>query len=123
MKYILLLFLLFLFLPVFSVSAAIDLNLTYPVFPGGLDINTSQGIDTLAAWFYTFLISISGLAAFIMIVWGGIQWMTSSGDTGRISDAKDRIQKALLGLLIILSSFLILQVINPDLTNLQLPGT
>tara|TARA_Y100000310_G_scaffold279462_1_gene298579 strand:+ start:394 stop:933 length:540 start_codon:yes stop_codon:yes gene_type:complete len=102
---------------------SVCLNLDYPVFPGGLNLKTDQSLTTLAAWFYTFLVSISGLAAFVMIVWGGIQWMTSSGDTGKISDAKDRIQKALLGLLIVLSSFLILQVINPDLTNLSIPGT
>ena len=120
MRYLFLLF--FLFLPVLSVNAAIDLNLTYPILPGGLDINTNQDITTLASWFYTFLVSISGLAAFIMIVWGGIQWMTSSGDSGKITEAKDKIQKALLGLLIVLSSFLILQVINPDLTNLSIPG-
>lgn len=128
MKYIknivFILLLIALILP-FSVSA-IKLNLTYPVLPGAPDINCDpgkceQGLDDVVAWLYVLIVTISGLAAFVMIVWGGVQWMTSAGNPTKTSDAKDRIQKALLGLLLVLASFLILQVINPDLTLLRLP--
>lgn len=102
---------------------AVTLNLEYPVLPGAPNINNpeNQGLDSLIAWFYVFIISIAGVAAFIMIIWGGIQWMSSSGNTTATTEAKDKIQKAVLGLLLILSSFIILQIINPELTNLQLP--
>ena len=102
---------------------AIDLNLTYPTFPGAPDINQSenQSLSGIVAWLYTLIVGISGLAAFVMIVWGGLQYMTSSGDTTKTSDAKDKIKNALLGLLLVLASFLILQVINPELTLLQEP--
>jgi hypothetical protein len=106
----------------FSVSAAIQLNLKYPKFPGAPDINTSQNLTSIVAWLYTLIVGISGLAAFAMIVWGGVEWMTSSGNPSRTTEAKDKIQKALLGLLLILASFLILQIINPDLTLLQEPS-
>lgn len=111
----------------FSVSA-LNLNLKYPILPGAPDINCdpgaacSQGLTDIVAWLYSFIVGISGLAAFVMIVWGGVQWMTSAGNPTKTSDAKDKIQKALLGLLLILASFLILQVINPDLTLLVEPG-
>ena len=101
----------------------ICLNLDYPTLPGGLDLQDNQDITTLIAWIYTFIIAVSGLAAFTMIVWGGLQWMTSSGNASATSDAKDRIKKALLGLLLILSSFIILNLINPELTVLQIPGS
>lgn len=101
---------------------AITLNLDYPEF-GGVDLNRKddQGLDRLAKWLYTGIVIISGLAAFVMLVWGGITWMSSAGSPTAISDAKDRIQKALLGLLLVLASFLILQVINPELTVLNIP--
>lgn len=98
---------------------ALTLNLDYPQFPGGLDINTDQNLDQIVAWLYTFIVLISGLAAFIMIVWGGVQWLTSQGNPTATGDAKDKIQKALLGLLLVLISFLILQIINPELTILK----
>jgi len=105
-----------------SVSlAAISLNLNYPSF-GGFDLNTNQNLDQIVAWFYYFIVGISGFAAFIMLVWGGFQYLTSAGNPTQISDAKDRMQKALLGLLLILASWLILQVINPDLTILKTPS-
>ena len=108
----------------FSVFAVLELNLDYPTF-GGIDIDCKdpsakcgQDLPSLVAWFYYFIIGISGFAAFIMIVWGGVQWMTSAGNPTATTEAKDRIQQALLGLLLILASFLILQVINPELLQL-----
>jgi hypothetical protein len=119
-KVVFFLFFVALLLP--QVTSAITLNLDYPSF-GGFDINDDQGLAQIVAWFYALLVGLSGLAAFIMIVWGGIQWMTSSGDPTRTSEAKDRIQKALLGLLLVLASFLILQTINPEFNTLRVPST
>jgi len=101
-----------------------NLNLCYPVFPGTPDINdpANRTLPGIVAWLYTLIVGISGLAAFVMIVWGGVQYMTSSGDPTKTSDAKEKIRAALLGLLLVLASFLILQVINPELTLLQEPG-
>lgn len=97
------------------------LNLTYPKFPGAPDINTEQDLTAIVAWLYVFLVGISGLAAFVMIVWGGVKWMSSQGDPGQVGDARDKIKMALLGLLLVLASFLILQIINPELTLLKNP--
>lgn len=101
-----------------AATYAISLNLDYPSL-GGFDLNDDQGLDQIVAWLYVFIVTISGLAAFVMIVWGGIQYMTSSGNPTTTGEAKDKIKQALLGLLLILASFLILQVINPELTLLQ----
>jgi len=103
-----------------NISSAITLNLEYPEI-AGLDLNIHQDLNQIIAWFYYFIISIAGIAAFAMLVWGGFEWMTSAGSPARISSAKDRISSALLGLLLILASWLILQVINPELTMLNLP--
>lgn len=114
-KILLSLTLLFFPLSVFS------LNLTYPTLPGGAKLEDTTSLTGIVAWLYTFFVMISGLAAFVMIVWGGVQWMSSQGNTTQITDAKDKIQKALLGLLLVLASFLILQIINPELTLLKNP--
>lgn len=118
-KFSLLFFALGLFLPLTS-TASLKLNLSYPKF-GGIDLENNPGLQGIVLWIYIFMIGIAGLAAFLMIVWGGIQWLSSAGNPAQIGDAKDKIQKALLGLLLILSSVLILNLINPELTNLQSP--
>lgn len=119
---ILLIIFLIIFLFGFSSVSAIDLNLNYPQF-GDFDINEegNQDVNKIIAWFYYFVVSIAGLAAFVMLVWGGFTWLTSTGEPGKITDAKDRIYSAFLGLLLILTSYLIIKVINPELTILTLP--
>ena len=102
-----------------AVSSALEL--TYPEI-SGLRIELGMDLNKLIAWFYYFIVGISGLAAFLMLVWGGFTWLTSAGSPTKILDAKDKITSAVLGLVIILSSYLILKVINPELTTLKLPG-
>ncbi|OGZ18976.1 MAG: hypothetical protein A2175_01455 [Candidatus Nealsonbacteria bacterium RBG_13_42_11] len=94
------------------------LNLTYPSF---LNLDLNMPLNQLIAQLYYFIIAISGLAVFVMLVWGGFEYLTSTGNPSKIGNAKERITSALLGLLIILASYLILQVINPDLLTLTLP--
>ena len=100
-----------------------NLNLCYPEFGGfRLELDwTSKHINELVAWFYYFIVSVGGIAAFVMLVWGGFVWLTSVGSPARIADAKDRIYSAFLGLSLILASYLIIQIINPELLMLNLP--
>ncbi len=64
---------------------------------------------------YTFLISIAGMLAAVMMVVGGFQYVTAAGDKGRIGKAKKRITDALTGLVLALGSYTILYAINPEL--------
>ena len=65
---------------------------------------------------------IASLAAFFSIVYGGFQHITSAGNPSKLSDARGRIKSGLLGLTILLSSYLILSTINPQLIVLKVPG-
>lgn len=116
-KYIILSALLFGLLP--SVVFAINLNLDYPEF-GGFNLNDNQELYKIVAFFYYFIIGIAGLAAFVMLVWGGVEWLVSGAIPARASEARDRVRNAILGLLLVLASFLIIQIINPELTILSI---
>jgi len=110
----------FLLLPEISPAATIPLNLDYPEF-GGFNLKNNQNLNEIVAWFYYFIVSVAGIAAFFALILGGFEWMTSAGDPSKVSSAKERMSSAMLGLIIILASYLILQVINPELTTLNLP--
>ena len=97
----------------------LELNLKYPNF-GGFELKKSTDINEIIAWLYYFIISISGLSSFIMLVRGGFMWLSSAGNVGTLTEAKDIITSAILGLIIVLASFLILQAINPELTTLNI---
>lgn len=118
---------LYLILPTFAFAIVCDsrpdnrLNLCYPIVQD-LEITLGMDLNRLIAWLYYFIVGVSGISSFFMLVWGGFTWLTSAGSPGKISDAKERITSAVLGLVIILSSYLILQIINPELISLRLPG-
>ena len=73
-KYIFLLIAFAILIP--GIAAAITLNLDYPKF-GPFDLNEKQNINEIIAYLYYFMVGIAGLAAFVMLVWGGVQWLTS----------------------------------------------
>jgi len=97
-----------------------NLNLCYPNFQD-FSLTLGMNLSEIVAWFYYFIIGVAGLSAFVMLVMGGVKYLTSAGNPSAIGDAKDQIKSALLGLLIILTAWLVLQVINPDLTILGEP--
>lgn len=89
-------------------------------FPG--IYNAANGnvsiVPFLNALFNILLIGAAILAV-IFIVLGGFEIMTK--DTPfHISEGKDRIRSALVGLFIILGSYVILYTINPDLIRLDI---
>jgi len=72
--------------------------------------------------FYTFSIGVIAIIAVLMIMIGGLQWIFAAGSATKISNAKSRIFAALAGLILALFSYVILNTLNPRLTNLELPG-
>ncbi len=67
--------------------------------------------------FYVLMIAFGAVLAVIMIIIGGFQIMGSESYSSRDA-GKTRIRQAILGLLILLLSYLILYTINPELTDL-----
>jgi len=100
-----------------SVSSALELE--WPSFPGGTPLTDSSTLPHLVQYIYEWGIAIGGLATFIALVSAGFQYLTSAGDPTKMGEAKSKITSAILGLTLLLSSWLILNTINPELTTLQ----
>lgn len=60
----------------------------------------------------SFILIIAGYVAVGFVIWGGFKYMLASGDSGKISSAKQTIQNALIGLLIALSAAAIVTFIG-----------
>lgn len=87
---------------------------------GGTRLNENSGLSILIKYFYEWAISLGGLAVFVVLVLAGFQFLTSAGNPAQMSEAKERMQSAALGLVLLLGSVLILNTINPQLTTLSL---
>ena len=51
------------------------------------------------------LLGFLGIIFIILIIWGGIQWMTSGGNDKKIEEAKQRIVNATIGLTIVFVAY------------------
>jgi len=69
-------------------------------------------IYKLSFWVGTFL-------AVLMIIIGGVQWMSSAASPQVKMDAKDRITKSIIGLILLFAVYIILYSINPELTVIK----
>ncbi|MBQ3464622.1 hypothetical protein IJH15_00130 [Candidatus Saccharibacteria bacterium] len=73
--------------------------------------------DAVITGAINWFIAIAGLASVIFLVYGGVQYMTSSGDTGKTQKAKQMILYALIGLGIVALSFSITAFVSNMIRN------
>ncbi len=102
-------------------SGVLALETSWPRSPGGIDLTASSSLAVMVKYFYEWGIALGGLAAFFALVMAGFQYLTSTGDPGKIKDASGKIQSAIIGLVMLLASYLVLNLINPELTTLRTP--
>lgn len=87
--------------------------------PGFGDSISTSGADTFQYFgvVYSSVLTLVVALAVLMIVIGGVQYTASWSGAGGKEDGKKKIYGAIGGLLLALSSYLILYTINPQLLN------
>lgn len=79
----------------------------------GEGVNLGQCISGI----YTWSLTVVGIVAFVQILWAGWMWLTAFGNTSVAGAARSKITNAILGIILLFSSYLILKTINPDLVG------
>lgn len=123
-NFLALLFLTFLSVGIFSFvsqtsAAGLDYTLLEKI-PGFTGSGSDLSAYVLAL--YNLALVIVVLSAVFMVSIGGFMYLTSAGNTSAMHTAKEVIFDALIGLVIALTAWLLLNVINPDLTNVSING-
>lgn len=87
--------------------------------PGGAG-NTVNDIEfeTYVQYAFNLIIAIAAAAAIFMIVVGGFQYMTTDSWSGK-SAGLDKARNAVYGLILVLTSFILLRTIDPRLVNIK----
>jgi hypothetical protein len=82
--------------------------------PGGTpaDLDGAGGVFSTAA---NILIYLTGAIAVIVVVYGGLRYVTSTGDASRVKQAKDTIVYGITGLVIALLAYAIVNFITNNL--------
>lgn len=105
------------------IPSALAIEINYPDIPGFGDLNDIvqqpigfqqivQFVFAAALWFgFTF--------AFLMLIWAGVQLSLSAGNPGKRREVQDRLAGIVFGMLMLLTVYIVLRTINPDLIFLK----
>ncbi|MBI4136429.1 hypothetical protein HY469_00040 [Candidatus Roizmanbacteria bacterium] len=57
-------------------------------------------------------LSVAGLILFVMLIWGGYDFLFSGGDPGKIESGKTRIMHAIIGFIIVFVAYFLVQLLG-----------
>lgn len=94
-------------------------------YGGAADVEGGTALGALMGNLFRVAIVVGGLALLLMIVWGGISWITAGGDKGKVEEARNRITNGIIGLAILVGTVAIAlfvgEVLGINLLNPTLP--
>ena len=76
------------------------------------DIPTIQNLETVFSKVISAAIGLGGIALFVLLLSGGVKYITSGGDPKATEGAQKTITYAIGGLVVLLLSYMILVIIN-----------
>ena len=92
---------------------------TLEALPGFFVAGASPNLPTLILSIYKFGIWTVGIAGLFMLTIGGFMYMASAGNNARVTTAKEIITDSLLGIAAAMCAYLIIYIINPDMTRIN----
>jgi len=93
----------------------------YPELPGTDkpgEARKGEELPQFIKYLFVFSLSIVGIIGLAAIIIGAFGYLTAVGNPQKAAKAKEQIFSALLGIILLLGSYLLLRVINPDLLSL-----
>jgi hypothetical protein len=96
--------------------------------PSGLPSNTNIGnyqindLLKLGKNVSNWILGMVGSAALLMFIWGGFQWLTSQGESAKIAEGKKIMTAAVIGLVIVFSSYIMIKFVVVDVLNMSWEG-
>jgi hypothetical protein len=102
-----------------KINSSFALEIDYPSF-GDLTITQNSSLPEYAKYFFNLGMALAGMLALIVITIGGAFYLISFASGKFTDNGKEWIKSGVIGLVILLSSYLIVNTINPDLVYFRL---
>lgn len=91
------------------------------------DFSKTSDLPAFISSVYSFALTVVGIAVFIRILYAGFLMLTAAGNSSKWSDARSKMQNAVIGAILLFAAYMILYIINPDLVSnafkFTIPGT
>ncbi len=114
-------------LATFATAAAMlaSAGLTHVALAQGsfADLGKEAGYDTNKTIYQSVgsiikvALSVVGLIAIVLVIYGGFKWMTSGGSEEKVDEAKKILYSGIIGLVIILSAYALSSFVLKTLTS------
>ena len=87
-------------------------NIHNPVFPIAKEFDPVGFVKSAVPAVIALLLIAGSLVFFFIFIMGAIQWIASGGDKQALEGARGRVTSALIGLVILFSTFAIIKLIE-----------
>jgi uncharacterized membrane protein len=94
-----------------GLTLAAGTGLQYPPQPNGLPNAGGGTATTLLLYVINVVLSVVGLISVAFLIYGGFQYVTSGGNDEQAEGGKKTIQNSIIGLVIVILSYVIIHVI------------
>lgn len=82
---------------------------------GGTDAKKKSDLNAMAGTIINVVLGVIGFVAVLMIIYGGFLYTTSAGDSSKVTKAKNTIMYGIVGLVIALLAFAIVNFVLKSL--------
>ena len=89
---------------------------SWPTSPTGAELSSQATISELINYFYEWAVILGVILVFGMLIYASFRYIISAGDATKINAAKDKLSSAFLGLILLFGSWILMSVLNPELT-------
>ena len=79
---------------------------------GPLSSDISTPANLINKIVYVFIIPLAGVILFLMLIWGGYDFLLSKGNPEKVKSARARITTALIGFVLLILAYLIVRIIS-----------
>ncbi len=85
----------------------------------------ATSFGSIIGFIVNVLFTIAIVIALVFLIWGGIKWIMSGGDKGKVETARSTIIAALIGLIVTFAAYFLLNIVlnffGLSLQNLDIP--
>ncbi len=96
--------------PVFAQDSTLDIDFNTITTSSDFDLSGLDSIGEILSKLTPILFTIAGIILFLFFFMAGFSYLTSSGDPKKTEAAKARITESLIGFVIIITAFWLVQI-------------
>ena len=74
--------------------------------------NYETNFWNLVSSLLSVVMPIAGLLVLFYLIWGGFEWLTSEGDSGKLEKARKKMMHAIMGIILLAVTFAIFSLVQ-----------